>query len=165
MRRRKEFTLLCTRIADCECYVAGILMFKPAMSIVSKLLIRNATATMMNQLGYSCWEISMCIQYNGLSMPHAKILKDECFFWGGECDKGLNTVCEQKYSRWKHSLDLVFTDMTDFAASSLATVADHRCVQTTVQFKVSETLTNQCEVWHFKYEDLEKLHRKIEDIN
>ena len=53
--------------------------------------------------------------------------------------------------------------MTDFAASSLATVADHRCVQTTVQFKVSETLTNQCEVWHFKYEDLEKLHRKIDD--
>ena len=55
--------------------------------------------------------------------------------------------------------------MTDSAASTLAAVADHRCVLTKVQFKVPETSTHQREIWHFKDADWVRLASNIEDTN
>ena len=68
-------------------------------------------------------------------------------------------------TRGKYILDLVLTDVTDSAASTLATVAHHRYVLTKLQFKVPETSTYQREIWHFKDADLVKLATNIEDTN
>ena len=68
-------------------------------------------------------------------------------------------------TRGKYLLDLVLTDVTDSAASTLAAVADHRCVLTKVQFKVPETSTHQREIWHFKDADWVRLASNIEHTN
>ena len=68
-------------------------------------------------------------------------------------------------TRGKYILDLVPTDVTGSAASTLSAVADHRCVLTKVQFKVPETSTHQREIWHFKDADWVRLASNIEDTN
>ena len=68
-------------------------------------------------------------------------------------------------TRGTYLLDLVFTDVTDSAASTLTAVADHRCVITKVKFKVPETSTHQREIWHFKDADWVRLASNIDDTN
>ena len=55
--------------------------------------------------------------------------------------------------RKQYISDLVFTDVADCAAKTVAAVADHRSVLTTMKFKVPETASHQREVWHFKEAD------------
>ena len=49
-------------------------------------------------------------------------------------------------TRNQYILDLVITDVTDCTAKTVAAVADHRGVLTTVKFKVPETASHQREV-------------------
>ena len=66
-------------------------------------------------------------------------------------------------TRKQYILDFVFTDVTDCTAKTVAAVADHRGVLTTVKFKVPETASHQREVWNFKEADWDRLSSEIED--
>ena len=66
-------------------------------------------------------------------------------------------------TRNQYILDLVITDVTDCTAKTVAAVADHRGVLTTVKFKVPETASHQREVWNFKEADWDRLSSEIED--
>ena len=68
-------------------------------------------------------------------------------------------------TRGQYLLDLVLTDVTDCTAKTVAAVADHRGVLTTVKFKVPETASHQREVWHFQEADWERLASEIEDAD
>ena len=66
-------------------------------------------------------------------------------------------------TRKQYILDFVFTDVTDCTAKTVAAVADHRGVLTTVKFKVPETASHQREVWNFKEADWDRLSSEIKD--
>ena len=68
-------------------------------------------------------------------------------------------------TRGKYFLDLVLTDVMDSAASTLASVTDHRCVITKAKFKVLETSAHQRELWHLKDADWVRLASNIEEAN
>ena len=66
-------------------------------------------------------------------------------------------------TRKQYILDHAITDVTDCAAKTVAAVADHRSVLTTMNFKVRETASHQRKVWHYKEADWERLASEIED--
>ena len=63
-------------------------------------------------------------------------------------------------TRKQYILDLVFTAVTGCTAKTVAAVADHRSVLTTVKFKVPETAPHQREAWHFKEADWENAFKR-----
>ena len=65
-------------------------------------------------------------------------------------------------TREQYILGLAFTDVRDCTTNTVAAVADHRGVLTTVKFKMPETASHQREVWHFKEIKLERISIEIE---